>query len=31
MDNAWFADDAQTIGGKMGYVYDPDNQVDLPI
>lgn len=26
-----FADDAQTIGGTMGYVYDPTDDVELPI
>lgn len=31
-DNATgFADDAQTIGGTMGYVYDPLEEFDLPI
>lgn len=31
-DNAaGFADDEQTIGGTMGYVYDPSKNIDLPI
>lgn len=30
-DNAGFADDAQTIGGTFGYIYDPLDDVELPI
>lgn len=30
-NNTGFADDAQTIGGTMGYVYDPSEDVELPI
>lgn len=30
-DNAGFANDAQTIGGTMGYIYDPAIDVELPI
>lgn len=30
-ENAGFADDAQTIGGTFGYVYDPVDDVEFPI
>lgn len=30
-DEKGFADDAQTIGGTMGHIYDPTEDINLPI